>query len=88
MYKPGVVVKKFYVEIILKGDFAMQPHLSICRKRENLYLRLQGNFNKTSSAEILRAVKKLVEASLQFSPPEARVDFTFRTHAKVGLPGG
>ena len=62
----------------------MQPQLSICRKRENLYLKLQGNLTETSSEEILHAVKKLVLTCLQFSSPEAQVVFTFQTHARVG----
>jgi hypothetical protein len=66
----------------------MQTQLSICRKRENLYLKLQGDFNETSCEEILRVVKRLVSTSLQISPPEAKVIFTFQTHAKVDLPRG
>ncbi len=66
----------------------MQPQISICRKRENLYLKLKGDFTATSSEEMLRAVKKLMNASLQISPPAAKVVFTFQTHAKVALPVG
>ena len=62
----------------------MQPQLSICRKRENLYLKLTGNLNETSSEEILQAVKRLVSTSLQFSSPEVQVVFTFQTHAIGG----
>ncbi len=61
----------------------MAPELSICRKRENLYIKLSGDFNQTSSEEILSAVKKLVITALQISSPEATVAFTFQTHAKV-----
>ena len=64
----------------------MQPQISICRKRENLYLKLKGNFNQTSSAEILQAVKNLVIASLQISSPNDQICFTFQTHAKVDMP--
>ncbi len=61
-----------------------QPQISICRKRENLYLELKGDFNQTSSEEILQAIKRLVATSLQISAPDARVLFTLRTHAKIG----
>lgn len=71
---------------IRKGDLNMQPQLSICRKRENLYLKLTGHLNEASSEEILHAVKRLVTTSLQFSSPEAQVVFTFQTHAKNGSP--
>ncbi len=66
----------------------MQPQLSICRKRENLYLKLSGDFTETSSEELLQAVKKLMSASLQVSPPEGKVLFTFQAHAKVDWPKG
>ncbi len=62
----------------------MQPQLTICRKRENLYLKLTGNLKETSSEEILHAVKRLVSTSLQFSSPETQVVFTFQTHARGG----
>jgi hypothetical protein len=71
-----------------KGDSVMQPQISICRKRENLYFKLKGNFNQTSSAEILHAVKKLVIASLEISSPDDQVCFTFQTHARIDLPTG
>jgi hypothetical protein len=63
----------------------MQAQISICRKRENLYLKLQGNFNETSSGEILHALQKLLVSSLQISSPDAQVLFTFQTRAKVDL---
>lgn len=63
----------------------MEPQISICRKRENLYLKLKGNLNQASCEEILRTVKKLLLTSLQISSPEAQVFFTFQTHAKVDL---
>ena len=66
----------------------MQAQISICRKRENLYLKLTGNFNETSSGEILQALQKLLISSLQISSPEAQVLFTFQTHAKVDLRQG
>jgi len=61
----------------------MASELSICRKRENLYIKLTGDFNQNSSEEILSAVKKLVITALQISSPEATVAFTFQTRAKV-----
>lgn len=66
----------------------MQAQISICRKRENLYLKLKGNFNETSSGELLHALQKLLVSSLQIASPEAQVLFTFQTHAKVDLPKG
>ena len=66
-----------------KGDFYVQPQISICRKRENLYLKLRGNFNRSDSKEILTAVQRLVDVSLQISSPNTQVIFTFQTHSKI-----
>ncbi|MGA7578657.1 MAG: hypothetical protein ACLQUW_03010 [Desulfobaccales bacterium] len=61
----------------------MQPQISIRRKRENLYLKLSGNFNRNNSREILGAVQKMMDVSLQGSSPDTQVVFTFQTHAKI-----
>ena len=66
----------------------MQPQISICRKRENLYLKLRGNFNGSDSEKILRAVQRLVDLSLQISSPSTQVIFTFQTHAKIKCSKG
>lgn len=63
----------------------MQAQISICRKCENLYLKLQGNFNENSSGEIMQALQRLLISSLQASSAEGQVRFTFQTHAKVDL---
>ena len=55
----------------------MQPRISICRKRENLYLKLRGNFNRSDWEEVLGAVQRLVDVSLQSSSPNTQVFFTF-----------
>lgn len=60
----------------------MQPQLSICRKRENLYLKLQGSLTEASLDEILGAMKGLVLTSLQFASPDSQVFFTFQTRAR------
>ncbi|MGP8051073.1 MAG: hypothetical protein ACLPYB_10730 [Desulfobaccales bacterium] len=64
----------------------MQPQISICRRRENIYLKLRGNFNRSDSEEVLRAVQRLVNISLQISSPETRVFFTFQIHATIDGP--
>jgi hypothetical protein len=61
----------------------MQPQISICRKRENLYLKLRGNFNRSDSEEVLGVVQRLVDVSLEISSPNTQVFFTFQTHAKI-----
>ncbi|MGD0217566.1 MAG: hypothetical protein ABSC45_08680 [Desulfobaccales bacterium] len=61
----------------------MQPQISIRRKRENFYLKIRGDFNRSNSREILGAVQKLVDVSLYGSHPGTKVSFTFQTHAKI-----
>ncbi|MGD0826707.1 MAG: hypothetical protein ABSA09_01290 [Desulfobaccales bacterium] len=61
----------------------MQPQISICRKRGNLYLKLSGNFNRSDSEEILGTVQRLVDVSLQIFSPNTQVFFTFQTHSKI-----
>ncbi|MGB7911436.1 MAG: hypothetical protein WCF59_04355 [Desulfobaccales bacterium] len=61
----------------------MQPQISIRRKRENFYLKLRGDFNRSNSREILGAVQKLMDVSLHGSHPGTKVSFTFQTHAKI-----
>jgi len=63
----------------------MRPKISICRKRDNVYLKLMGNVNPASAHEILHAVEKVVTASLKFASPGSKVFFTFRAHAQVRL---
>lgn len=66
----------------------MEPRISICRRGENLYLKLKGNFNRSDSEEILRAVRRLVGISLQSSSPNTQVFFTFQTFAKIECSPG
>ncbi len=70
----------------------MGPKISVCRKGENVYLKLMGDVSLHSSEELLRAVERIVLASLRFSSPGSKVSCTFKTQAKVhfggGLPGG
>ncbi len=66
----------------------MEARISICRRRENLYLKLKGNFNRSDSEEILRAVRRLVGISLQSSSPNTQVFFTFQTLARIECSPG
>jgi hypothetical protein len=63
-------------------------NISVRRKRDDVYLKLMGNFSNTSAYELLGVLKKVVMASLQFSSPGSAVLFTFKTQAKVNFPVG
>jgi len=66
----------------------VEARISICRRREDLYLKLKGNFNQSDSEEILGAVRRLVGVSLQSSSPNTQVFFTFQIHAKIECSQG
>ncbi len=71
----------------------MEPKISVCRKGDNVYLKLMGNVGMQTSSELLHAVKKMVLASLKFSTPGSKVFCSFEARATVNLlesqePGG
>ena len=61
----------------------MTPTVSVCRKGDNLYLTLEGDFNQISSQQLLQALRKLVITSLKCCTADSPVAFTFKTHGKV-----
>ncbi len=61
----------------------MEPIVSVCRKGEDLYLTLEGDFNHISSQQLLLALRKLVGTSLKCFADDSPVAFTFKTHGKV-----
>ena len=61
----------------------MRPTVSVCRKGEDLYLTLEGDFNHISSQQLLQALRKLVATSLKCFAADSPVAFTFKTHGKV-----
>ncbi len=61
----------------------MSPKISISRKRDHVYLVLTGCCNTSSAHDVLYALEKVLKTSLQASPPDAVVEFTFKTQARV-----
>jgi hypothetical protein len=68
-----------------KKESVMGPTVSVCRKGEDLYLTLEGDFNHISSQQLLQALKKLVVTSLKCFDADSPAAFTFKTHGKVDL---
>jgi hypothetical protein len=64
-------------------ESVMIPTVSVCRKGENLYLTLEGDFNHISSQQLMQALRKLVGTSLKCFADDSPVAFTFKTHGKV-----
>ena len=63
----------------------MKPTISVCRKGDDLYLTLEGDFNHISSQQLLLALRKLVGTSLKCFDADSPVAFSFKTHGKVDL---
>jgi hypothetical protein len=61
----------------------MRPTVSVCRKGDDLYLTLEGDFTHISSQQLLQALRKLVMTSLKCFAADSPVAFTFKTHGKV-----
>ncbi len=64
----------------------MEARISICRRRENFFLKLKGNFNRRDSEEILEAMRRLVGVSLKSSSNNTQVFFTLQIHAQIAAP--
>jgi len=64
-------------------ESVMIPTVSVCRKGDNLYLTLEGDFNQISSQQLMQALRKLVGTSLKCFADDSPVAFTFKTHGKV-----
>jgi hypothetical protein len=64
-------------------ESVMRPTVSVCRKGDNLYLTLEGDFNHISSQQLMQALRKLVGTSLKCFADDSPVAFTFKTHGKV-----
>ncbi len=63
----------------------MGPKISVCRKRDEVYLKLMGSVSTGTAGELLSILENLVMASLKFSSPDFPVGFTFRTRTRVDL---
>ena len=64
-------------------ESVMKPTVSVCRKGDDLYLTLEGDFNHISSQQLLQALRKLVGTSLKCFAADSPVAFSFKTHGKV-----
>jgi hypothetical protein len=63
----------------------MGPRISVYRKGDEVYLTLVGDFDNTSSRQILHTMRQLMLTSLKCTAPNAPVAFTLKTRGKVNL---
>jgi len=64
-------------------ESVMKPTISVCRKGDDLYLTLEGDFNHISSQHLFQAMRRLVVMSLKCFAADSPVVFSFKTHGKV-----
>jgi len=67
----------------LEKGSVMKPTVSVCRKGDDLYLTLEGDFNHISSQQLLQALRKLVGTSLKCFAADSPAAFSFKTPGKV-----
>ncbi|MFZ5447840.1 MAG: hypothetical protein ACOZFS_04295 [Thermodesulfobacteriota bacterium] len=63
----------------------MEPKISVCRKGEEIFLTIEGDFNPESSQEFLRLVRQLLTISLKCAEPGSQVTYCLKTRGKVDL---
>ena len=57
--------------------------ISVHRKKDNVYLKLNGDYTTTSAAELLQALENIVMTSMKFSTPGVGTVFSFNTCSRV-----
>jgi len=63
----------------------MEPTISVYRKGDDLYIKLEGVLNGNSSQQLFQILKNMAMTSLKCSPPESQVAFAFHTCGKVDI---
>jgi len=63
----------------------MTPRISVCRKSEDIFLTIEGDFNHESFQEMLSAVRQLLMMSLKCAAPGSQLTYSFKTCGKVDL---
>jgi hypothetical protein len=63
----------------------MAPRISVCRKGEDIFLTIKGDFNHESFLELLSVVRQLLMMSSKCAAPGSQVTYSFKTRGKVDL---
>jgi hypothetical protein len=58
-------------------------NISVHRKKDNVYLKLNGDYDTSSFSKLLQALENVILASIKFSSPGADIFFSFSTCAQV-----
>lgn len=57
--------------------------VSVHRRKENVYLKVNGDYTTGSVADLLQALERLIMASAKFSTPGSDTSFSFTTCSQV-----
>jgi hypothetical protein len=63
----------------------MGPKVSVCRKGDDIFLSIEGDFTDESSQELLSTMRQLITTSLKCAAPGSRVSYSLKTRGKVNL---
>lgn len=63
----------------------MGPKVSVCRKGDDIFLSIEGEFNNESSKELLSILRQLLMTSLKCASPGSQVTYSLKTRGKVNL---
>ncbi len=63
----------------------MAPRISVCRKGDDIFLTVKGDFTDESFQELLLVVRQLLLTSLKCATPGSQVAFNLKTRGKVDI---
>ncbi len=57
--------------------------VSVHRRKENVYLKVNGDYSASNIGDLMLALERVITASAKFSQPGAETSFTFTTCSQV-----
>jgi hypothetical protein len=63
----------------------MGPKVSVRRKGSDIFLAIEGEFDHTSSQELLSIMRQLLLTSLKCATPGSKLTYSFKTRGQVNL---
>jgi hypothetical protein len=63
----------------------MRPKVSVCRKGEDVFLSIEGEFDHESSQELLSIMRQFLMTSLKCAAPGSKLTYSLKTRGRVNL---
>lgn len=63
----------------------MAPRIAVCRKGDDIFLTVEGDYTCESFRELLSVVRQLLMTSLKCAAPGSQVTYSIKTRGKVDL---